>query len=675
MNKKVSFAPRQWLGQHEGARLVLLALFVELLVESLHRQGALGGIRLLLSNPLSFFYGAAFILMTLSLSFFFRRREFARRLIAVLWLALGVVDCVVLFFRTTPLAAIDFRLLTSVWTVLPTYLTVWQMVLAAAAALAVIALLVRMGIRCKKQPRRLREGICLLLACLLSLCGLQLMGLSTGALADTFPNLPDAYWDYGFTYCFSTSLYSQGIDQPEDYSEETMDQVLEAIHADSLEPDPQRKPNILFVQLESVMDVSRIATIVPSADPTPTINSLRETCSTGLLTVPSIGAGTANTEFEVITGMSRLYFGTGEYPYKTVLQNTACESLCYNLRELGYTSHAIHNHYGSFYDRNLVFSNLGFDTFTSVEYMQNVEQTPRGWATDACLTENILKALDSTTGQDFVYTITVQGHGTYEAKDGEYGELPFSVVSGLDDPDENYSFSYYMTLLNGTDSFVSDLLEALQSRNEPCVVVLYGDHLPTFGLEEEDLSRGGLLDSEYFIWSNFSMEKDDRDLTSYQLGAHVLGLLGMENGVITKLHQNYSSSSHYQEALELLEYDLLYGDREAYKGQIPETTDLQMGLSPVEIHYAAATRQGLLVMGQNFTRWSTVCVDGHRQETEWVNEHILLLPETDSEETCVLTVEQAGKDRQVLSESGEYLYAPGPAETSSLPDIPFLPED
>lgn len=664
-----------FLQQKESLQLVLLAFVLEYLLESLHRHGALGGFLLLADNPTGFFFGVGAILLTLSLSLLFRRQAFVRGLVTVFWLTMGAINCVTLFFRTTPLAMIDFLLLDSVWTALPTYLTPWQTVLAAAAAVTAIALLIREGIRCQKVQPKWRKGVALLLICGLCLACLTLGGLYDGRLGNEFPNLPDAYLEYGFTYCFTASIFSLGIDEPEDYSEETMEQVLEAIHADSVEPDPRNKPNILFVQLESVMDVGRIEGLMPSEDPTPTLNALRRTCPTGLLSVPSIGAGTANTEFEVITGMSCEYFGAGEYPYKTVLQDTSCESLCYNLRELGYACHAVHNHYGSFYDRNQVFSNLGFDTFTSVEYMENVEQTPRGWATDACLTQAVLKALDSTEGRDLVYTITVQGHGKYDAENGEFGPLPVTVKSGMDDPDAAYSMGYYMSLIQGTDQFVTELLRVLSYRGEPSVVVLFGDHLPKLDLEEEDLNRGSLLQSEYVIWSNFDLPKEDRDLEAYQLSARVLELLGMENGILTKLHQNYSGNSRYEETLELLEYDLLYGEREAYKGEIPQPTALQMGITPPEIHYAVDTAGGLLVLGEGFSQWSCVTVEKNEQDTRFINSHILLLPEVHLEELSLLTIRTAGKDGILLSESPAYAYVPGETHSADLPDIPLLPED
>ena len=73
--------------------------------------------------------------------------------------------------------------------------------------------------------------------------------------------------------------------------------------------------------------------------------------SSGYYKVPSVGAGTANTEFESITGMSLHYFGPGEYPYKSILKETTCESAPYVLKSLGYRTHAIHNNEANFYGR------------------------------------------------------------------------------------------------------------------------------------------------------------------------------------------------------------------------------------------------------------------------------------------------------------------------------------
>ena len=68
--------------------------------------------------------------------------------------------------------------------------------------------------------------------------------------------------------------------------------------------------------------------------------------------------------------------------------------MAYDLKKLGYSTHAIHNNDGTFYDRNLVFSHMGYETFTSIEYMDGVEATTMGWAKEYIKTGEINKALD-----------------------------------------------------------------------------------------------------------------------------------------------------------------------------------------------------------------------------------------------------------------------------------------
>lgn len=113
-----------------------------------------------------------------------------------------------------------------------------------------------------------------------------------------------------------------------------------------------------MLQLESFFDPLQYR-IMNFRDPVPFFRYLKEKYPSGYLSVPSVGAGTANTEFECITAMNLDFFGPGEYPYKTVLQKTSCESVAFDLKELGYGAHAIHNNEGTFYDRHKVFSQLG----------------------------------------------------------------------------------------------------------------------------------------------------------------------------------------------------------------------------------------------------------------------------------------------------------------------------
>ena len=168
------------------------------------------------------------------------------------------------------------------------------------------------------------------------------------------------------------------------------------------------------MQLESFFDPELVNFLNISEDPIPYYRQLMKDYSSGYLRVPVVGAGTANTEFETISGMSLRYFGAGEYPYKSVLSEETCESAPYVLKNLGYATHAIHNNEANFYSRRSVFSRLGFDTFTSEEYMPDISDvTATGWVKDHILTKEIIKTLDATDEPDYIYTISVQGHGDY----------------------------------------------------------------------------------------------------------------------------------------------------------------------------------------------------------------------------------------------------------------------
>ena len=176
--------------------------------------------------------------------------------------------------------------------------------------------------------------------------------------------------------------------------------------------------------------------------------------------MPVVGAGTANTEFEVLTGMSSRFFGPGEYPFQTCLKDQTVESVAYDLKENGYATHAIHNHRAAFYSRNEVYPNLGFDDFTALEYMPAVEKTPTNWAKDGVLKDQILQALDVTEDQaDLVFTVSVQGHGKYPMEP----ELEDPAVTVEVCPDEAYRWAleYYVNQIHEMDAFVGELIQEL----------------------------------------------------------------------------------------------------------------------------------------------------------------------------------------------------------------------
>ena len=218
--------------------------------------------------------------------------------------------------------------------------------------------------------------------------------------------------------------------------------------------------------------------------------------------MPAIGAGTANSEFEVLSGFNVAYFGAGEYPYKTILGKQTIETMATQLKLDGYSTHAMHNHDGTFYDRYKVYKNMGFDTFTPMEYMYNLHLTQKNWEKDDVLTGEIMKTLTFTTSRDFIFTVSVQGHGRYPSElDEENYSYPIRVA-GTGDEALDTQWTYYCNQLHEMDEFIGQIIERLKLFNEPVVLVMYGDHLPGFELTDDDVENGNLYQTEYFVWSN-----------------------------------------------------------------------------------------------------------------------------------------------------------------------------
>lgn len=652
------FFSKQNIFHNSYSCCLMLGLICNLAVETLSRKSVIDMGMYLFQRPFVFLYNSLIIALVLSLALLVRKRIFVFSLISALWIGMGLVNSILLVFRTTPFTAVDLRLIKSAFAVLDMYFSATQIVMLVFLLFFVAVGLVFLFLKTPREERIVwKKSISYIIFLFFLVRGLTWVGIQSGVLAENFGNINQAFREYGFPYGFSSSLMNTGIDKPKDYSTDAIDRLWEEvedrpiIHNPNVydEPTEPDYPNVIYLQLESFFDPSYVEGVLFSENPVPTFTALKTNCTSGFLNVPSVGAGTANTEFEVITGMCLDFFGPGEYPYKTILKETTCESLAYNMKELGYRAYAIHNNEGTFYERNKVFSQLGFDAFTSMEYMRIRKVTPTGWAKDEVLIGEIKKALKSTEGKDVIYSISVQGHGSYPT---EKPEQPAVEVSGIGDEAQRNAFEYYVNEIYEMDVFVNDLISMFQYYPEKVMLVLYGDHLPGFGFEDEDLTNGNIYQTEYVIWTNYELAKQDRDLEAYQLSSYVMRLLGLQNGVLTKYHQMFEKEEDYLEGLEMLEYDMLYGDQEIYGGSNPyEATNLQMGTVPVQIYAVIESEEKdcILIRGRNFTEYSQVTINGEEVLQEFSNSFQIKVYGRKIQDGDLIEVHQIGRDRQILS--------------------------
>ena len=648
---------------------VAIAIVLDIILEILGRHSFINTMKYIVNEPLVFLYNCSIIFFTLTLALLMRKRVFGYGIISFAWLLCGVTNCIVLGFRITPFSAIDMLMARNTITIIDKYFSVWQVVFIGVAlfiALAAVIILFLKSPTIQGNIYRIRTTV-LIVA---SFCMVMLftkIALNAQAISDNFANLATAYDKYGFVYCFSNSVVDVGISEPSDYSEEKMLEIkdeLDTVKASGAKF-AKRKPNVIVVQLESFMDPSYV----------------KEECSSGFLTMPAIGAGTANSEFEVLSGFDVAYFGAGEYPYKTVLGSTTCETMATQFKKLGYSTHAMHNHDGTFYDRYIVYKNLGFDTFTPMEYMYDVEHTQKNWEKDNVLTGEIMKTLKSTEDKDFIFTVSVQGHGRYPSE-LDYENYSYPVkVTGTGSEELDNEWTYYCNQLHEMDEFIKNLIEELKNYDEDVVLVMYGDHLPGFELTNDDVENGNLYQTEYFIWSNMKHFIDkDEDIPAYDLSTKLFDVIGLEKSAMQKVHTLYSEDDpEYSDVMWNVEYDMLYGKRYMYPDGWPyEPTDMQYGVEPIYItdikegdyqkvsddpEKAPEQLHGYYIKGENFNECSFVWINnGFKKETIYIDRNTLFIPDITFDDGEEVYVAQVGDDSIDIGKSEAFIYQAPVAE-------------
>ena len=638
--------------------MAIIALLINLYMEWFARltTSPVECFRWAFSSPLVFLYNALIIFVTLTFALIFKRRRFALFIISLIWIMLGSVNGMILMSRMTPFTLYDLQNFADGLTIATTYYSVGQLILAGAGVLVLILAIIMIFVRSEKWKnihyKKSIGAIALSVAAALIATNLS---IHTGLIGTFFGNLNYAYRDYGLAYCFIMTSANAGISKPKSYSEELIDGILEKKTKNGLKTtlkeknDNKEHPNIIVLQLESFTVAEDYANIEVSKDPTPVFNKLYNEYSSGSFEVPACGAGTANTEFEVLTGISAKFFGPGEYPYKGKLRKETLENMAYITKSHGYRTSALHNHRALFYNRNEVYKNLGFDTFTSVEYMNNVSFTPTNWCKDTVLAGEIMEIMTESEERDFMHVISVEGHGAYPAE--KVFKSPYTEVTANDE-ETKWKYEYYLNECHEMDTFVGDLIDRIEEAEEPTVMIIYGDHIPALDVREEDYRQKDLYTTRYVIWDNIGLAKKDKDLHSYQCGSELLKAAGIRNeGILFDYQQsNKAKDPDYLSDMEALEYDMLYGKRYVYGEANPyKPSDMKMGHKEISIRDIMKIGNKYYIRGNNFTERSIISLGGRQLPTVYLSPTLLALgQEVNPEDVGKLSVSQVDKSEEEI---------------------------
>ncbi len=644
---------RNIINDHYILFCIVLSFILNFAIESAARISVVGGFLYIAKHPFYFLYNVILLFLTFLIFLLFKKRIFSTFLVSIWWLIACVTNSVLIHFRHTPFTAADFFIAKAAFDVMHLYISKPQMVLIIAfAAISIITLITLLIKEKNKTPDYRKLSVLLAVTIILSLLPTDF--ISAKKVEAPKSNLTDEAYEYGFVCCFLNSIFNDGINEPDVYSQASVNSILKKIKSNETQI---KNTNIVVIQLESFVDPYIIKTAKFNKDPIPNFRRLKNRYSSGRLGVSVYGGGTANTEFEVLTGMSTNFFGIGEYPYESIMHSQTVESVCYNLHELEYTSHAIHNHTGTFYDRYLVYKNLGFDTFTPIEYMNNVSLNALGWGKSDVFTDLVLDSMKSTDGKDFVFTVTSQGHGRYpdtinpdyEYKLTDGSELVMNMKGQLE---------YYINELHDEDIWLGEMMDALAVYPEPVLAVIYGDHMPSLNSSDEILEKDDVYSTEYIIWSNFYTPKINANLETYNLLPAALNMLNINNGVLTKLHQYaLNSEKIYSDDLHKIQYDMLYGEKYVYEeNKIPyEPTKMKLGIYDISINNVEIEDDVAIISGNNFTPYSIVCVNGNETSTKFVDKNTLKISASACKNFKEITVIQKSTNFIVLGETQPYL--------------------
>ena len=297
----------------------------------------------------------------------------------------------------------------------------------------------------------------------------------------------------------------------------------------------KEQPTVIVVMSESFFDPTRLPNVKFLDDPTPNLRRLQPEHVAATLFSPVFGGGTANTEFEVLTGHSMRLLPEGSVPYQQYLRREH-PSLARLFAAQGYDAVAVHTFHRWFWERDEVYRHLGFHRFVGLEDMQGVV-TDGSYPSDAVLTRQLIKQFEQRTGPLFMFGISMEAHGPYQAN--RYGQDSVRFESQLDEVARE-QLRTYVEAAHHADRELGELVSYFSKVKSPVYVVFFGDHLPSLPrvLQQTGVIDGDLnsleLDQYSFIhqvpllvWTNTPHEPADWGAFSTSfLGPRVLELTG-----------------------------------------------------------------------------------------------------------------------------------------------------
>ena len=469
-------------------------------------------------------------LILLALTCLLRNVFFAASLTNLFVCGLSIANRMKIEVRDEPVFPRDFALLKEVGQIVGDYDLRFPVgAIAIVVAGTLILALLGAFIGCKPFPiaklRGLPGSLLGTAASVAVLAGLIVTVYASNDLYNSFRvsnayYVPSVFNELGFPYCFCHQFTTYPVDKPDGYSRSEVEQW----ENEAVAPVGQGKDvNVIMVMNEAFSDISDYSIFHWEEDPLPALHALQTDphAITGRMAAPSFAGGTANTEFDVMTGMqTNALSKTTTSSMRVVNRNQ--DSLFRVFGADDYRTSYIHCGDDWFYNRENVLRWFGAEQTMFIDQMAAPEMKGR-WVTDdymAGLIEAEFEAAMAEGRQLFNYTTTNQNHMSYTADkygaDYVYPSIDVSVP--LSDAVTSM-LEVYIEGARDADAMLGRLVEYFSHRNEPVVLVFFGDHLPYLGDNQLAYTEMGITQEEnwgvltsyetpFVIWANDSAAEE-----------------------------------------------------------------------------------------------------------------------------------------------------------------------
>lgn len=349
-----------------------------------------------------------------------------------------------------------------------------------------------------------------------TLIGITLILLNTRLLSITL-----SQWDYendlrenGVLLSFAAQTRSSYVTKPFGYSEEKLTKIRTLYTDRSVFP--SNLPNIIVIMNESFADLNEIRDFDTSLPFLETYNSLDDNVIKGYAYTSVFGGKTCNTEYEFLTGNTMAFLPDGSVPFQQYIKKEEY-SIASLLRGIGYHTVGIHPYYGNGWNREKVYSALGFDEFIDIEGFDSTDMVRGCFLSDTASYGKIIEEFEAAALAEqpvFIFNVTIQNHGNY--KTGAFSADELVRISSA--PGKYPEAEEYLTLVQKSDRAIAKLIDYFKNVSKPTIILFFGDHQPALGdgfyeyLYQKNLDTLTLDEMQrrykvpFFIWANYEIE-------------------------------------------------------------------------------------------------------------------------------------------------------------------------